>query len=378
MVKKNVIIGTVIFIAVIVVLAIIGNIFSIGYDDFLMEDDFIISDPALTCSSTSGKKICESNRWKSEVYYGGGSPTTQSLVQEGDSKLIINSQLENAKVTYNGDLKNRDLKWVGKLSLNGASRGGTASGTMNFLINGKQAYSKSLSVPEGANRDGGHIEQELLFEAILDIENESIYHIIVNGAEVNKVAVTEPTAMVSWQVNGGSQSSSSIGNMRLELDYLKSRAYYNCRVDNDEVVVRDTFSEGSTFSISNLAYKPVKFCVESYPAIKRSFTEEGTRADIQGLLTRKLANGEKISVAENEAIEIYYIADYKEGMGERCSLDSAFDTKLNKCIKLISEEEDKVEFVNIKEFFEVGKEQLLLSDAVLIGDRIFFSHIIWQ
>lgn len=144
---------------------------------------------------------------------------------------------------------------------------------------------------------------------------------------------------------------------------------FGCEVENDEVVIRDRYLGASTINIHSLTYEPVKFCLDSYPAVLRSFEAQGVQADIKGEITRALARGEDINIPENTELSIHYIADYKEGMTERCPIDSAYDIKTKICVKVISEAPDIIEIIREKEFVNVSKNQMLFINYATIGDR---------
>jgi hypothetical protein len=146
---------------------------------------------------------------------------------------------------------------------------------------------------------------------------------------------------------------------------------FSCEVETDEVVVADEFSSGTTFDIGDLAYVPVKFCLDSYPAVVRSMTEEGVATDIKGEITRKLARGASITVNPDETIMVVYIADYEEGMVERCQIGDVYNTRTNQCEKLIEEGEDTILVLNNITVLTVSKDEALLGASQFVGDKEF-------
>jgi len=355
-------------IAIVGIYLFSGGLLAIGFgDDFIIEDDFTLVDSAFITKNCDkelqGKGAfftCESDNWLTKWQTdtssdGNGASSSVGVV---NNKLVLINNKEPtifAQATYKKDLKNRDIKIKADWS---AIDNGAVDGGVKILFNDKEAYSVSKS---GFSQATTKVSGEFLLEAILDIENPDLYHIVVNGEEVSLIEISEKTLNVKIEPLGDS------GTLKVNVDFIKSRAYFNCEVDSDEVVIRDRFTEGSSFTLTDLTFKPVKFCVDSYPAIKRSFTDKGVKADIMGQITKKLTTGQTISVGKDEIIEIYYIADYKEGMGEKCSLDSAYDTNKKKCTKVIDEEEDFIEIVNNVEFIKVGSDQTIFKNSVLIG-----------
>jgi len=348
------------------------GLLGIAFDDFIVEDDFSIPSPALlqqstVCSGTGVDKFCADPNWQS-FSQGNTNPLQcdrrESSVTIENDELVITSRPErSAYAIYQKDLDNRDIKYTATRTA-GSSKG-AGSGGHRILFNDVLVYSEQFSW----GSDGGSDTSSFLFTAFLDIVNPNLYHIEVNGDFINSIEIDEPQIQVKFESFANGNTCTLIPTSTLRVVELKSRPYFNCEVEEDEIVIRDSFVAGTTFNIDSLAFKPVKFCVDSYPAIKRSFTEEGVRADIQGILTRQLTTGESITVAENEVIEIYYIADFTEEMGTRCALDSAWDTKERKCVKIITEQQDIVEIIREKEFIVVGKNQKLFENSLTIGDK---------
>lgn len=344
-----------------------SNLFAIAYDDYLIEDDFSIPDPALSPSATNSyctstivsggylNYMCKSDKWQTYqdnyLTFGGANFGCYLNIKQENNNLNFNGEWKSGKIetTYLKNLKNSDIKTSVLLTAGKSNYCGQGS-SLALSLNDKIVY--SLSINEGSN--------DLLIEMIKDIENENVYHIIINGKEVNLVEISSPEAYLKYTFSG-------VGS--LQIDYLKSRPYFNCEVDTDEVVIKDTFKEGATFDIKDLTYTPVKFCADSYPVIKRSFDDKGVRADIMGQLTKKIVTGQSITVEPNTAIEVYYIADYKEGMGTRCGLDEAYNPTLKLCSKIITEEEDVLEFINEKKIVIVGKNDILFKDSIQIADK---------
>tara|TARA_Y100000310_G_scaffold194176_1_gene194164 strand:+ start:1343 stop:3277 length:1935 start_codon:yes stop_codon:yes gene_type:complete len=353
---------------------------AIGFDDFLIEDDFSIASPALigkgTCSSANRVSTCTDDKWQTVRTslpgrhpcpgQGAGASTN---VNNGKLTLSANSAT-TAKATYLPNLKGKDIKSSFKLSV-GTPGHQTAGGGFSVYLGDQLVHSDSLSFT--FSKLGRSGSKDYLLRLIKDIEDENIFYVEVNGKVTKNITISDKTARLRYEVSsGGSQCHQSSAS--LSVDHVKSRPYLNCKIDSDEIVIRDAFREGTTFKIQDLNEKPVKFCIDNYPAIKRVIEEKGSRADIMGTLTKKLVKGQSITVGKGEVIEIYYIADYREGMGNRCTLDSAWDTSLKKCVKIIEEKEDVVQLQNITQFVTVGKDDVLFKSSTKIGDAIVTSQ----
>tara|TARA_Y100000310_G_scaffold344138_1_gene455319 strand:+ start:145 stop:2082 length:1938 start_codon:yes stop_codon:yes gene_type:complete len=353
---------------------------AIGFDDFLIEDDFSVASPALigkgTCSSANRVNTCTDDKWQTvRTSLPGRHPcpgqgaSSSTTVSDGKLVLTANSAT-TAKATYQLNLKDKDIKTNYKLSV-GTPGHQTAGGGFSVYLGNQKVHSDSMSFT--FSKLGRSGSKEYLLRLIKDIEEEDLFYIEVNGKVTGNITITETIAKLKFEVgSGGSQCHQSSAS--LTIDQVKARPYFNCAVDSDEVVVRDVFNEGSTFTIRDLTYPRVsQFCVEEYPIIKRSLTKKGIRADKLGTLTNKLVKGQSITVGSGETIEVYAIVDFVEGMGNRCTLDSAWDTTLKKCVKIIEEEEDVVQLQNITQFVTVGADDVLFKGSTKIGDATLTS-----
>tara|TARA_Y100000034_G_scaffold103568_1_gene129290 strand:- start:748 stop:2643 length:1896 start_codon:yes stop_codon:yes gene_type:complete len=365
-----------------------GDLLAIGADDFLIEDDFTTTSPALAskqCTTDRSNRFqpittCNDGVWESKM----GSLTNPSASCPGSSSSSVSVSGNNlnlnsaggttAEVKYLKDLKPRDIKFSATFNA-GTSAFSKHGSSFDVFLGSQKLYSDSIS-NFAFSKFGQSQSKDYLFVLQKDIVDPELFLVMVNGKVVNKVKITESTAQLRIKsTSGGSPcgQSPTMGTATFKIDALKSRPYFNCQVDSDEIVVRDAFKEGTTFSIDDLNLRPVKFCVDNYPAIKRSLVNKGARADIQGQLTKKLTKGESITVGKGEVIEIYYIADFKEGLGTRCSLDSAWDTDLKKCVKIIDEQEDIVTFVNTKEIIKLASNQVFFKNSLKVADKSISS-----
>jgi len=354
-----------------------------GFDDFAIEDTFDVPDYTLWTQETLSF-ACQSG--------GGGTTGHSSSASIGGGAYTLSSQGLGAipTVTYNKNLINHDIKTslTGSYNHNNPADYSSA-GSMQFVIKLGGIVVYSGGTPPILT---GSISANWLIELYKDFQNPDLFHIVVDGVETSTVTITAEEAFLSYSITGVDSSCAYPVSGSLSILELKARPYFNCEVENDEVVIKDSFvalpfecPEGqicmaidpsptpTDFTIQDLTYTPVKFCVESYPAIKRSFTEEGVRADIQGLITRALTRGETVTVQPDEMIEIYYIADYIEGMGERCAIDSAFDVNSGECTKIINEAADIVQLVDLTELVTVSNEQVLGTNTIQIGEQTISS-----
>jgi len=322
------------------------------------------------------KVVCTDDRWQSTTLHRSSASSAcggswEGFVDVKDGNLLLESNGDaGSSAKYLVNLKNKDIKTVVKLTVN-SQPSSADSGGFVIELNGQEITRKSI--PLTFSKFAQSRSEDYLIEILKDFNDPNIFHVLVNGVETKTVGIHSDTAYLTYTTTASGMCGGKTSNSVLSVSFLKSRAYFNCNVDTDEVVIKDTFSEKSEFSIKDLTYIPVKFCVDSYPAVKRSFTEKGVRADIQGQTTKILVTGETLKVNTNESLEIYYIADYIENMGERCGLDSAYDTKLKKCVKIISEEEDVIQIINTKEFISVGNKDVQFDDKISLAGKDMIS-----
>ena len=151
----------------------------------------------------------------------------------------------------------------------------------------------------------------------------------------------------------------------MEVDYLLFRPFFNCEVEDDQVIVKDTFS--TTFTIDDLTFHPVKFCSDSLPVIIRDI-EKGITGDLRGDITRSLAKGNIIQVPEKRVYTVGYITEFQEGMAERCEISQAYNTQKKKCEQYIEEKPDIIEVSREIKFIEVGLEEFAFKNQGKIGE----------
>ena len=102
---------------------------------------------------------------------------------------------------------------------------------------------------------------ECNLEAIPSFEDDSIYTIKVNGLDSKTVKVSDGDIKLRLSIvsYSGDMARSDVG---ISIDYMKYKYPYSCKINDDEVLVFDTFAEGSTVDIDALSYEPVKFCLD--------------------------------------------------------------------------------------------------------------------
>ena len=208
-----------------------------------------------------------------------------------------------------------------------AECGGTSAttSTAKVYINDVLAYTCQQSSSVWGTRS-------CVIEGIASFENPEIYTIRLNGEDYATVDTTNPIGdkkiKIVSSITRKDDSSNRPASVRV--DYFKYKIPYNCKIEDDEVLVFDSFSEGSTVNISNLAYEPVKFCLD-YPIKARSFSEEGIKTDIRGEILQKIVRGQSSTVPPAEEWKVYYITKNVPNIELRCGVDEAYNTNTGLC-----------------------------------------------
>ncbi len=365
--KKTIIIISLVSFVLIGALALIffgSTQFEIFLEGYNIEEDFTVLRTDLWSEELTQFTCQIPGMIKS---YGG---TTK--ISNGNY-LLSTKNGAKVKVTYNKNLKNENILTKVKISYGHpgeANLGALGSSSFQILLNNKIAFSGSTPLTFGSS------SSDFLIGFEKDIINRDLFYVNVNGEPVSQIEVPEDEVILSYIITGASGSCSYPGSGTLSIDYIQTKPYFSCNIDTDEVVVRDVFLEETTFSKQDLNFQPKTFCVDNYPAIVRSFEEKGSVADIRGQITRALASGESITVNKGESIEIYSIVDYQEGMGDRCTLDQAYDPEKKECVKIIEEEPDVLTFLNIQDTIVIEPNQLLFQNSIDVGDyKIKSSNI---
>lgn len=199
-----------------------------------------------------------------------------------------------------------------------------------------------------------------MLELIPEVTDTDVIHVLWQGLEIARYTITGDKQL----------SISATGQGYVRVKDVRFKPIFSCEVENDEVVVRDSFNEGNTFNIHSLTYEPVKFCVDSYPAVIRDFGEERVAGDIHGDITRKIARGESVTVGDNQAIYFHYIADYVPGMGDPCGIAEVYDADKGECVTLIEEAKDIVVLVRDVIEVEVAQQERLFTGEEAVRSEV--------
>lgn len=220
-------------------------------------------------------------------------------------------------------------KFVSKSSraTNHLGKSFTAVSIAVVYLNGFKIYECNMNPDNSGTITGS---KTCLFEAIPSFENDQLYSILENGDEVAQVDVGQTQTGNNMQIVVNPHLISA------EFHYLKYKYPYNCKIEDDEVLVFDSFAAGSPVNITSLAYEPVKFCLD-YPIKARSFEENGIKTDIRGEMLHKIVKGETFIVPENEEWKVYSITKYHAGMDDRCNVGESYSTKTSVCESPIEE-----------------------------------------
>lgn len=174
-----------------------------------------------------------------------------------------------------------------------------------------------------------------LVEAIPSFDNLNHYQIIVDGKDYKTLDVSNPSGDGKIKIRLGTKSYADkaikvTGFSPASVDFVKYKVPYNCKINDDEILIFDSFSAGSTVNISALSHEPVKFCLD-YPIKARSFDKNGIKTDIRGEILQKIVRGKSSVVPANEEWKVYYITKYEPGFSLRCDVDEAYNTNTDKC-----------------------------------------------
>jgi len=275
----------------------------------------------------------------------------------------------------------------------------SSKGNRFIILVGGQDISKTEII--GSSSGGTQIS------SIIDItKNFNVHYVsdiskksgvvLINDNEVNRISVSNPS-YISILIDGDGYSNEmfikrniygenlkfnieatafgSNANIRNSVAYkifpdIRYELPYNCDIQNDETVVRDRFIDAQTISIKDLSYEPIRVCVKQLPTTLRSLTEQGITSDELGTLVKDLSEGKSFTLQDKQVLDIIYITDYLEGMGERCgALDSAYSNKAKKCVKFINEEVDVITIIRESVFREIGSQDVQFTDNLDIGDK---------
>lgn len=330
--QKNVI--TVISIIVVILLLLyLGGFLDIANDDYNTYDGF-----------GSDSVILNSGNEKWTISQNGCD------ISLSDGFLRIEGHSGCSFTISTKDLKGYDFKTAFNLDVQG-TRHNSASGSISVGINQNDVCSLSAS---GTSR----IQKNVLSEITQNRANQDVYNGNCNGIDLS----SEFPAGENTELTYTGQLTYSLAY----IDYLKTRPFFSCEIQQDEVLVKDTFSAGQ-FGYSDLSFKPFKFCTTDFPVLIQE-VGTGVTSDKRGDITTKLSYREPIIVPEGRIYIVGYIADYSNGMKERCSVGQSYNTKLGKCEQYATEESDIIEVVREVKFIEVGKNEFTFTNSGSIGD----------
>ena len=381
-------------IGAVVVIFFLGSqagLFSIlGVEDWIIYDDFTVQESFNGCShwvigssTNSGTKTysCPGDVWSLVLQSGydanantkgsGWSyipidtlayPDLGYGAQWTSGTLVLASKGKygsTASLTSKIGFKNKDAKITGIATYN--------SDISDFeVLFGKTIIydSKIDNLASTKNR----INEGFVLEIYQSLTSNNLI-VIVNGVEKTVPYVDDADDKIKFITNGRTSTyGGNVQGMTLGINEVKYRYFFNCEVETDEEAIRDVFNEGTSFNIHDLTYAPTKFCLDSYPAVLRSFEEGGVRADIRGEITKALARGDTITVPAGSTLSIHYIADFQTGMTERCALGEAYDTQSNVCVSVIDEAPDPLQPFVITQLVQEGIDSVYFEKNLVIGD----------
>lgn len=188
---------------------------------------------------------------------------------------------------------------------------------IKILAGGGRLYIGNIGINLDANK---HLVE---YKASTVNSNNGV--ILVDGNKYADVAIqSEDTLKVSISTG-------------LAIDYIR----YNilgCDIRNDEVIVFDDYTAGSTININNLKYTPIHFCQQETQFLIRDLVANSIVSD-RGELLKQLVRGQNIVVPENKIYRVSYITKFVEGVTLRCEIGSALNTKTGKCEQVIFQKE---------------------------------------
>ncbi len=176
-------------------------------------------------------------------------------------------------------------------------------------------------------------------EGIPSFENPEVYTIRLNGEDHKSMNLSNPDGDKKVKIALNIRAYDSYGvrdgkgnplDLKPRVEFLKYKVPYNCKIEDDEILMFDSFLAGSSVNISTLSYEPVKFCLD-YPIKARSFTQDGIKTDIRGEILQKMVRGKSATVPENEEWKVYYITKLTPDIDLRCDIDKAYSTETGTC-----------------------------------------------
>lgn len=298
-------------------------------DSFREEFNFQNPTPALNIGSSictidsSNLRTCDDGTWRFEG-------EIQSVTNKVDTVSVSNGIVflsnptgsREATLKYLVNLKDGEirtnLKLVSRISECSVGDSGCESASITF----------------GGFRREFHETGTYNIEFLKDTNDENRFIYKENGIPLEEFTITTDEAFLTYGTSSGRAGGSTISGGTISISLLDSRPYFSCQIDNNEVIVQRTFTEGSVYSKADLPFKPTKYCPVDMPAIIRDFKERGIATDFRGSLTWNLALGAVNTVPEFQSHTIRYIAKFQEGMAFKCDpFSSEYDSNSNQCIK---------------------------------------------
>lgn len=347
----------IVFIALIVlipyVILIQQTALSSGYTYY---DDFSVPSPALLSGSLSG--FGKDTHWQISM----SGPC--KLSYEGSDLVVAGGQGPQTqpckgRLSTTQNLKGYDLKTpysIGSIQTGHGSPGSSVSLTLS--LNNKDI--SKVEIAHGNLQPGRRIDE--LAEITQNRALKDTYNLEINGVESKSIIISEQNVTFAYEFY--------ILNGYVIIKDLQSRPFFNCQVEDDEIVIKDEFIGSQEIDINDLSYHPIKFCTDSFPVLIRDISK-GLTPDLRGDITRQLAQGEKINIPEGRVYTIGYIADFIEGIHTKCPLGFAW--KKGKCEQYIIEKQDIVEVIRDVRFIEVGIQEVLFTNSGKIGDTTLNS-----
>ncbi len=380
MAKKKSRNGCIVFILILIslfTLAIFNQPASIVLESTLTDEDFSISSPATSTQPSSicvrdvnqndiGTITCEDDNWIS-IGYTGDFKFGASEVQVTNGELILSASgsTQPASATFKKNLKGRNIEIPNIKWQYGYNCCPSGSATIRIFFNNKLAYDENIEQKSGS--------KDILFQAIADDENIDLYHIFINGKDTGRtVLIEEDTLNIKLETLANGEASSST----MRIDSIESQPIFSCTISDDEIVFTEKLYSGSKISLDSekhnsevrgLTHKPLKFCPEGNPVLRRDL-DLGIRPEFFSTTFNKLIAGEIVEVPEDELMEIRYVIDFKEGLPDSNCAGESYELN-GECIQAVTEQPDVVELVNVKEFIPVGSNQLLFQDSMKIADK---------
>ncbi len=300
-----------------------------------------------------GSQTCEDNLFTGEVF-SRTSPYTLTgsswiLVENGEIVMKGNT---GASLTTKRDFRGNDVKTSFYTKQTSSVPQYTS---ISVFFGGQEVFTEKIN-----------FNKEYNIEIINSVISPNSYDIFVNGANVKRLTFDPAQELKLYY-------GIDLNSAELHIRNIKFKIPFSCNVENDEVLLRDTFSAGSKIQIipeNTLSQNPLKLCLDFNPIV-RDFEAQGVKEDKLGELLQILSRGGSYKVGQNQEVYLFYIADYKAGINERCELGQAWDTISKTCEQRVIEAPDETIIVNDKVTIYEGINKfssVFEGDTTTIGD----------